>query len=365
VSHGTIVILGSGETAPGMVKVHRAILDSLETVRGVTLDTPYGFQENVPQLTEKITSFFATSLTTTLNPASLTSFEKTTELQHEIFRDLLRNANYAFAGPGSPSYALKQWLPLGLGELLEDVLARDGVVCFSSAAALTLGERTAPIYEMYKVGDPPSWLPGLDLLRVAGLRCAIIPHFDNAEGGNHDTRFCYLGEPRLLRLEALLDPEIAVLGVDEHTAVIINLTADSLEVRGRGAAYWRSGGTQRTLEQGAPIPLSALRNSPPRPARTVEVDSAWLETPESLGEIVLTGGPDATVALARLVQMAATGGAGFIEAAPLVDGILAARAVARAAKLFDLSDQLRDLLTNNAIEVSDTADGVTWSLRSE
>ena len=31
---------------------------------------------------------------------------------------------------------------------------------------------------------------------------SVIPHFDNAEGGNHDTRFCYLGERRLAVLEA-------------------------------------------------------------------------------------------------------------------------------------------------------------------
>ena len=31
----------------------------------------------------------------------------------------------------------------------------------------------------------------------AGLDAVVIPHFDNAEGGNHDTRFCYLGERRL------------------------------------------------------------------------------------------------------------------------------------------------------------------------
>src|SRR6266571_3494942 len=32
----------------------------------------------------------------------------------------------------------------------------------------------------------------------------VIPHYDNAEGGTHDTRFCYLGERRLAALEALL-----------------------------------------------------------------------------------------------------------------------------------------------------------------
>jgi len=71
----------------------------------------------------------------------------------------------------------------------------------ASAAALTLGRYTIPVYEIYKVGEAPRWLEGLDLLTPIGLPVAVVPHYDNAEGGNHDTRFCYLGEHRLRMLE--------------------------------------------------------------------------------------------------------------------------------------------------------------------
>ena len=88
-----------------------------------------------------------------------------------------------------------------------------------SAAALTLGSHTVPVYEVYKVGEDPRWVEGLDLLgQITGIRAAVVPHYDNAEGGTHDTRFCYLGEPRLAGLEAELPAEVGVLGVDEHTA---------------------------------------------------------------------------------------------------------------------------------------------------
>ena len=36
---------------------------------------------------------------------------------------------------------------------------------------------------------------------------AVVAHFDNAEGGTHDTRYCYLGEDRLRVLEAQLPAE--------------------------------------------------------------------------------------------------------------------------------------------------------------
>ena len=58
---------------------------------------------------------------------------------------------------------------------LAAVLENDGVVCFASAAALTLGAFTAPVYEIYKAGVPePYWLDGLDLMGRAGLRCAVV-----------------------------------------------------------------------------------------------------------------------------------------------------------------------------------------------
>ncbi len=80
--------------------------------------------------------------------------------------------------------------------------SRGGGVTFASAAALTLGRFTVPVYEIYKVGVEPCWLDGLDVLGPFGLNVAVIPHYDNAEGGHHDTRFCYLGERRLAMLEA-------------------------------------------------------------------------------------------------------------------------------------------------------------------
>ena len=86
---------------------------------------------------------------------------------------------------------------------LAGLLRNGGILTMASAAALTLGSVTIPVYEIYKVGEEPRWLEGLDLLGAAtGLRAAVVPHYDNAEGGNHDTRFCYMGERRLRILRA-------------------------------------------------------------------------------------------------------------------------------------------------------------------
>ena len=50
-----LAIMGSGETAPTMAKVHRALLDRLGAgpVPAAILDTPYGFQENADDLSAR------------------------------------------------------------------------------------------------------------------------------------------------------------------------------------------------------------------------------------------------------------------------------------------------------------------------
>jgi hypothetical protein len=360
VTVGTLVILGSGEIAPSMVKVYRSLLENRER-RGVLLDTPYGFQENVPQLTQKIIEYFATSLQVTMTTASLLRLDQVNALDRARYLETIKNSPFVFAGPGSPSYALRQWQPLQLADALSEVLARDGLVCFSSAAALTLGRRTAPIYELYKVGDDPYWLDGLNLMGTLGINCAVVPHFDNAEGGNHDTRFCYLGERRLDALHAQLTDGEGILGIDEHTAVVCNLADDVLTVHGRGKAYWRTGDGVTTFETGDSVPLDTLR------AESASVRAPVVSAPlsdDSLAARALAGGADGAAAIAELERRASEGGHGRIDPTNLVEGILAARAAARANGAYELADSLRDLLVNSGIEVQDTPSGATWSLRN-
>ena len=56
-----LAFMGSGETAPTMVTPHRDIVARLGDVppRAVLLDTPYGFQENGPEITQKAVEYFA------------------------------------------------------------------------------------------------------------------------------------------------------------------------------------------------------------------------------------------------------------------------------------------------------------------
>ena len=92
----------------------------------------------------------------------------------------------------------------------------------------------------------------------------VIPHYDNAEGGTHDTRFCYMGERRLAVMEAMLPDDAWVLGVDEHTAVIVT-DARTVSVTGRGALTVRRRGESRRFAAGEQ--LDARHAAGPRAGR--------------------------------------------------------------------------------------------------
>jgi hypothetical protein len=349
-----------------MTKIHRELLKPIADLEAVNLDTAYGFQLNVPQMSEKLEEYFAKSLNVTLTTLPFPSYERATELERTLFKRQVRDANYVFTGPGSPTYALAQWAPLKFGDDLLSVLDKGGTICAASAASLTLGAFTAPIYEIYKVGDEdPRWREGLNVLGALGLNCVVIPHFDNNEGGNYDTRYCYLGEPRLLMLESQLPDGVATLGIDEHTALIFDFAEETLTVRGRANGYWRVNGQARVLENATTIHLSELRvdSITPRPQKAEAVRRANL--PLELAEIAETGGEGGREALALLVQLASTGGEGFIDPTSLVEAVLKSRASARAQGHFELADQLRDVIVNAGIDVQDTPEGSTWSIKSD
>jgi hypothetical protein len=253
--------MGSGETAPTMKGPHRAIFDRLGTdVDAVLLDTPFGFQENAPILAAKAIEYFRDAIGREVEAAGLTRTDTGDTVAIERGVSKVRSADWVFAGPGSPTYALNQWKDTPVPGALADKLRSGGAVVFSSAAALTLGRATVPVYEIYKVGVDPYWLDGLDVLAEIGLNVAVIPHFDNAEGGNHDTRFCYLGERRLAMLEPSLPDGCFVLGIDEHTGVVMDLDADTAEIVGKGAVTLRRNGESVRIESGHTIPIDTLRS---------------------------------------------------------------------------------------------------------
>lgn len=416
-----LVIMGSGETAPTMVPVHRRVFAVTPDGAAALLDTPFGFQTNADELVARTRAYFADSVGRSVEVARWPRRDVPT-VEREQALALLHRATWAFAGPGSPTYALRQWRDTPVPGALADVAQRGGTVVFGSAAAVTLGTHAVPVYEIYKVGEDPRWVDGLDLLgTLTGLRAVVIPHFDNAEGGSHDTRYCYLGEQRLAVLERRLPDDVGVLGVDEHTALLLDLDAGSAAVAGNGTVTVRRRGADRVLAAGATLAVAdlaaLLRGDAAPPAEARPVPSLAARTSAADGAGRADGGPslraaadaararfDAALAardvdgcvgavlelddavaawradtlqsddaaharrvlralVVRLGELARVGARDpRAVLAPYVDLALDLRARARAAGDYATSDLVRERLSAAGVEVRDTPDGVAWVL---
>jgi cyanophycinase-like exopeptidase len=416
-----LVIMGSGETAPTLVPVHREILEATAQatgaeVRAALVDTPFGFQMNADELVSRTLTYFAQSVGQRVEVADWRSREAPL-VDRERALSLLQQASWAFSGPGSPSYALRQWVGTPVPDALAEVVERGGTLVLGSAAAVTTGSHAIPVYEIYKAGESPRWLDGLDLLRrVTGLRAAVVPHYDNAEGGTHDTRFCYLGEQRLAGLEQELPDDVGVLGVDEHTAVWLDPAARTARVLGRGGLTVRRRGRSEVFATGsvvsfdeldallrgtqtvvtAPLPATELSAEPvaaqpDQPSLRSSADQARaafdaavqardvdgcvqavLELEQAIEDwsTDMLQSDDHAVArrtlrslVVRLGELATAGARDPREVVgPYVETLLDLRTAARERSDYATSDLVRERLVAAGVEVRDTADGTQWSV---
>jgi hypothetical protein len=421
-----LAIMGSGETAPTMVTTHRRLTSLLPSpVKAVVLDTPYGFQENAPELATKAVEYFKTSINVDLVVAGLVRLHDTHIAADPVAIErglrALSDADYIFAGPGSPTYALRQWSGSSVARIMIDKLTNGGIVTFASAAALTLGKATVPVYEVYKVGQDVQCLEGLNILATIGINAALIPHYDNTEGANHDTRYCYLGEARLQMFESLLDENTYVLGVDEHTGLVIDIDAATATVVGNSNVTIRLRNKSFVYPTGSVIPLSLLQSpyslltgsddsfsnqsattvpaaASTQPAQANSLDAVLEQSIQSFDEAMEQRDALAAVravlgleqamqdwsidtlqsdvlvrargALRSMISQLGDAAIGGVRdprevVAPYIEAMLSVRATVRAEKRFDLSDVIRDVFASLNIEVRDTPSGVEWSLPTE
>jgi peptidase E len=256
---GKIVLMGSGELTATMVEVHKELLRDLgASPHAVFIDTPAGFQLNVDQLSKRACEYFNSRVQHSMSVVSFKSIDTSTPLVAEKAFHTLRQADFMLIGPGSPTYAVRQWEQTPIPDIIADRVSDGACLVAASAAALTVGRFTLPVYEIYKVGDHLHWIDGINILGKFGMNFVIIPHWNNAEGGNHDTRFCYMGEPRFNQLTSKLPEDVSILGLDEHTACIIDLAQKIFSIRGIGYVVLKRGADQVTFTKGKSYPLGIL-----------------------------------------------------------------------------------------------------------
>ena len=384
-----LVLMGSGETTPTMVSTHQRVLAAVGAGPAVIVDTPYGFQENADELTERTLEYLAHNVGREAGAVSLRAAAALGPVAREVALASVREAAWVFAGPGSPTYLAREWRAAGMPAVLAARLAdrgRSTATVLASAAACTAGRRTIPVYELYKVGEAPHWQDGLDLLRPLGLDAIVVPHYDNAEGGTHDTSCCYVGDRRLRILEDLLEPTEWVLGIDEHTAAVLDLEVGALRVEGRGRVVVRLRDRVHEVPAGSTVGLEQVLawvgsglggghdavedgHRPTAPAEGDADFAAALGRGDLLAAAEVTvrlleAGADPSEAVRQVAALARVAQAGWHQhrdlVAPHVETLLALREAARSERRFGDADAIRDALVAAGVEVHDARDGTGW-----
>jgi len=388
---GTITLMGSGELTESMAKVHRSLLARAgASPTAVFLDTPAGFELNIDEITARAVDYFKQRFDVPLQVASFKSRNRATALEVAEALRQLRGANFIFAGPGSPSYAIRNWRGSAVWDTMVARLMAGAQLVFASAAAIGIGCCSLPVYEIYKAGDEVDWIDGLDMLGLFGLKLAIIPHWNNAEGGTYDTRFCFMGEPRLKVLETRLPFDVVILGIDEHTACTFDLAAESCAVSGAGQVTVRYAGRETYYPAGSTFSFTQLRaanlgqavpTAEPVPAPAAPAPApGFLTTTRYLEQLARAmeeagGEPGAQRELIDhahdTMHELAQGWRESDSLLPgqdanqLIDLLVSTRARLRAAKQFALADEVRQALTGLGIVLEDTPNGTRWEKSEE
>jgi len=287
----------------------------------------------------------------------------------------VRAANFIFAGPGSPTYALSQWQGSPVWDAIVEAYLSGAHLLFASAATITLGRCALPVYEVFKAGSDPYWADGLHLLGLLGLNVAVVPHYnDNSGGANYDSRFCYMGAARFEQLQALLPADVAILGIDAYTAVCFDPQQRTATVSGQGVLTVLADGAERVHAAGSVVPFDAL-HSVLRAVVPVQAGAPRIYGYEygepAPAESAMNGvhayieqlsGLDAAARVELLARLegALRSAAPAANATALLDLLQCLRSDLRAAKQWELADKLRDALVQLGYEVQDSAVGPAW-----
>ncbi|NPV76982.1 MAG: cysteinyl-tRNA synthetase [Anaerolineae bacterium] len=261
---GMILLIGSGESTGSSGRAFEALVKRLGIAHRISvLETPAGFELNSERVAGRVAEYLEKRLQNykpkvVTIPARHRNFPYSTE--DEKLAKKVAESNILFLGPGSPSYAVRHLKNSLVWRTLQARHRSGAYLAFASAAALAVGRCAIPVYEIFKAGDDPHWIPGLDLLGPYGLSLTIIPHWNNAEGGSGlDTSRCFIGKPRFDFLFSQLQEDTTVIGLEEHTSMIMDFKRACSKVFGKGAVHVLTKvGGEHIFRSGETFPFSML-----------------------------------------------------------------------------------------------------------
>lgn len=339
---GPIALLGSGETSLAGGRIFEILARRLpRPLHAVVLETPAGFELNSAQVAGRVADFLRVRLQNyqvqvTVVPARKRGTPFSPD-DPQILRPLLE-ADLIFMGPGSPTYAVRQLRGSLAWDLIRARHRLGAALAFASAATIAVGAYALPVYEIYKVGEDVTCPPALNLFADFGLALSCVPHWNNTDGGaDVDTSRCFIGMERFAEWCALLPPGHTVLGLDEHTGVIIDFAAGICTVAGVSSVSLVRACQARIFPSGAVFSVEELG--------TVRCPS---EASEGIPPEVWSMVWEAEQARSRETEP---------EVPEEVLRLLEERQEARQQRDWQRSDALRERIRQLAWEVQDTLEG--------
>ena len=336
---GRMAFLGSGETSLAGGRIFETLARLLPTpLRVAVLETPAGFELNSATVAGRVADFLRTRLQN-YNPIVdvIPARKRGTAFSPddpEILQPLLR-ANLIFMGPGSPTYAVRQLQGTLAWDLVRARHRLGATLVFASAATISVGARVLPVYEIYKVGQDVHQLPGLNLFADFGLPLSFLPHWNNTDGGEDlDTSRCFIGMERFQQWCDMLPPGQTLIGLDEHTGLIIDFEKGECLVSGVSSVSLVRECDPEIYASGKSFPLRELGE---------------MKKMESAGSGISTEAWEMAVHAPPLVESETPGE----EVLSLVE----ARQSARASKNWAESDRIRDAIASRGWIVKDTPEG--------
>lgn len=342
---GLVALFGSGETSASGRRIHDWVLQRLmPPINVAVLETPAGFQPNSALVAGKVADFMRINLQNRHPQVRVIPARKRgtpySPDDPRIVAPLLQS-NAVFLGPGSPTYTVWQLQDSLLWHMLLARHRLGAAIILASAATIAAGALALPVYEIYKVGEDPHWTPGLDLLGPYGLSLVFVSHWDNSDGGAElDTSHCFVGRERFEQLLPMLPAVTTVVGIDEHTALVMDFTAGECRVMGRGGMTLLRNRVEQVFPHGVAFPITELG-------------------PFHIPELCSGIRPDVWVTVAE--TSAYDGIQPSAQPSPEVLSLLQQRESARAERDWAAADALRARLTVLGWEVRDTPAGPTLS----
>jgi len=236
--HGLVALFGSGETSADGRKVYEWVMKRLAPpIRAAVLETPAGFQPNSALVAGKVADFIRERMAhyrpqVEVIPARQRGTSASPDDAGVVAP--LFSANLVFLGPGSPTYTVRQ---------LRDSLAWQAVVArhrlgaalvLASAATVAVGAHVIRCMRSSR----PAWTcigrPAWTFLGPMASSSSLCRTGTTRRVGPTWTLAAASWGGALCPPAADAAATATVVGIDEHTALVVDLQSRTLRVIGKG-----------------------------------------------------------------------------------------------------------------------------------